>query len=337
MANALTHRSIIADLKQKVYQPVYFLMGEEPYYIDLIANYIEEKVLDDSEKDFNQTILYGNDVDILAIVDHSKRFPMMAERQVVIVKEAQHLSRQIEKLEAYLKDPSPTTLLVICYKYKTIDKRKSFGKFLSQSGFLFHSEKIKDWNLPEWISGYTSSKGYKISSKNSVLLSEHLGNDLSKIVNELDKAFINIERGGEITAEVIERDIGISKEFNNFELNNALARKDILKTNRIITHFSSNPKNHPLVLNMSMLYNFFSKILAYHYTADKSQNNLASALKVHPFIIKEYQLAAKNYSARKALNIISLLREYDMKSKGFNNSSTTDAELLKELVYKILH
>ena len=338
----MTFEQILSDLKNKVYHPVYFLMGEEPYFIDVVTDYIAENILDESEKGFNQTILYGRDTDALTIISQAKRFPMMANHQVVIIKEAQSI-RNIEDLLPYIKNPLKSTLLVICYKYKTLDKRKKFTKEVGENAILFESKKLYENQIQSWINIYLKEKGYQINPKASLLLTEFLGTDLSKIANELEKLMLNIpaESNGSalltITAEHIEENIGISKDFNNFELHNALGTRNILKANQIINYFAANPKNNPLVVTISLLYSFFSKTFAYHHIKDKSKNNVASMLKINPFFVKDYDIAAKNYNINKLTSVISHLREYDTKSKGLDNATTTDGELLKELVYKIMH
>ena len=327
---------ILTNLSKKVYQPVYFLMGDETYFIDEICDYMVNHVLDESEKEFNQTILYGKDTDVATIISESKRFPLIGTHRVVIVKEAQHI-RKIEGLEVYLEQPQPSTILVICYKYKTLDKRKKFTKELAKKNVLFESKKLYDNQIPDWIQNHLSKHKYSIHPKAAFLLSEYLGADLGKITNELDKLMLVNKKGQEITSDIIERNIGISKDFNNFELNNALGKRDILKSNLIIKHFAANPKDNPLVVTIGVLFGFFQKILLYHTLKDKSKKNVASTLKVNPFFVRDYELAARNYPKGKLVKIISYLREYDLISKGVNNNSVSEGELLKELIYKILH
>jgi DNA polymerase-3 subunit delta len=331
----MTAQQIISDFKKKNYKPIYFLMGEEPYFIDEISDYVAENVLAEHERDFNQTILYGKETNTLSIISEAKRYPMMAERQVVIVKEAQNIN-DLDKLAPYVEKPQTSTILVLCYKYKTLDKRKSFTKLLDKHAILFDSKKLYDNQLPDWIAQYLKEKGYSIQIKALHMLVEFLGNDLSKITNELGKLMIIVPKGKEISADDIERNIGISKEYNIFELQKALGQKNILKANQIVFYFGANEKDNPLVMVVSALYTYFSKLLAAHYAEDKSPNGLAVALKVNPYFVKEYQQAAKNYSANKIKNIFSYLRETDMKSKGVDNVSASDGELLKELVFKIL-
>lgn len=311
-------------------------MGDEPYYIDKIADYIEKNVLDESEKSFNQTVVYGNDTDVHQVIDAAKRYPMMSNYQVVMVKEAQQL-KKIEELDSYLDNPLNSTILVLCHKYKTIDKRKSFAKKLATKGVLFESKKLYENQIPDWINKYVLKKGYKISPPTTMLLSEYLGNDLSKIENEVSKIIINLKKGDEITTDDVEKYVGISKDFNFFELNKAVGIRDIKKANNIVHYFSKNPKDHPIVVTIGMLYAMFSKILMLHYTMDKSPNNLASILKVAPYFVKDYQIAARNYNGNKTVQVISLLRTYDLKSKGVGNVSASEGELLKELIYKIMH
>jgi DNA polymerase III subunit delta len=334
--NTFSFESILTDLKNKVYYPVYFLYGEEPFFIDAISDSIEKNILTDLEKEFNQTIIYGKDTNVPTLVSYARRFPMMANYQVIIVKEAQDLDK-IEELAGYMDNPLSSTLLVLCYKYEKIDRRKSFYKSVEKSGVLFESGRLYDNQIPEWISNYVRKHGYAISAKASALLSEFLGADLAMIVNEISKLMINLAPGQEITDEYVERNIGISKDFNVFELQKALSKKDVFKANMIINHFASNPKDNPLVKIIPILFNFFSKILIFHHLADKSRNNAASALSVNPFFINDYQLAANNYKPARIAMIISLLREYDLKAKGVDNVSATDGELMKELIFRILH
>ncbi|MFH1320437.1 MAG: DNA polymerase III subunit delta [Bacteroidota bacterium] len=332
----MTFKQILSDLGNKVYYPVYFLMGEEPYFIDVITNYIAEKVLAENEKAFNQTIIYGRETDVLSIVSQAKRFPMMSNHQVVIIREAQTV-RNIEDLLSYVENPLKSTLLVICYKYKTLDKRKKIAKKLIENGVLFESKKLWDNQVQEWISAFLKEKKYQINPKASLLLTEFLGTDLGKIVNELDKLMLNIPPQTEITTVHIEENIGVSKDFNNFELHKAIGSRDIYKANQIVNHFAANIRNNPLTLTLASLCSFFSKTLSYHYIKDRSRNNVASVLNINPFFVRDYEISAKNYNIGRLVNIISHLREYDAKSKGLGNSTTTDGELLRELMYKILH
>lgn len=332
----MTYEEIISNLQKKIYHPIYFLMGEETYFIDKISDYIADNVLAEAEKGFNQTILYGKDTEPNTIIDNARRFPMMSNYQVIIVREAQNI-KKIEDLETYAKNPLNSTILVINYKYKTLDKRKTFAKLIDQKGVLFESKKIYDNQLPAWISSYLKNQQYSITPQAAAMISEYLGADLGKVANELDKLIISLPAGTQITPDHIERNIGISKEFNVYELQNALGERDLLKANRIINYFGSNPASNPVPVVISSLYSYFSKILNYHFLEDKSQNNVASVLQVHPFFVKTYVAAAKNYNIKKLVEIVSILREYDMKSKGFGNTSTSPADLQREMIYRILH
>lgn len=329
---------ILSDLKNKVYKPVYFLMGEEPYFIDEISDFITKEVLTDDEKVFNQVILYGKDIDAVAIIDASRRFPMMARYQVVIVKEAQNI-RNIEELIHYVEKPLKSTILVVNYKYKTLDKRKKlYSSIEKHGGAVLSSDKIYEDKVPGWISKYLTQRGYAIAPEASAMIAEFLGNDLSKVVNELNKLLITMPANSKkITADMVEKNIGISKEFNNFELQKALVARDVLKSNRIIDYFEKNPKDNPMVLTISSLFSFFTKVFTYHFLKDKSKGAVASALKINPYFVSEYELAAKRYGPPKLVEIISLLREYDLKSKGVGNSSASDGDLLKEMIFRILH
>ncbi|MCK4662194.1 MAG: DNA polymerase III subunit delta [Bacteroidales bacterium] len=332
----MTYEQIFRDLKNKIYQPVYFLMGEEPYFIDKITDYIINNILSEAEKPFNQIILYGKDVDIPAIITTSRRFPMMANQQLVVVKEAQ-VVKNIDDLILYINNPLKSTILVINYKYKTLDKRKKLYKALLKTEAIFESKKIYENKIPQWIEEYLKDKKYSITPGASVLLAEYLGSDLQRIVNELEKLTIILTENSKITPEHIEENIGISKDFNNFELQNAIVNRDILKANRIIDYFSKSPKEHPIIITITSLYFYFSKVLSYHFIKDKSRKNIASVLSINPFFVQDYEKAAKKYSPNKVAKIISLLREYDTKSKGIENVSFSHEDLLKEMLYKIIH
>ncbi|HKK43227.1 MAG TPA: DNA polymerase III subunit delta [Bacteroidales bacterium] len=334
---AVTYEEIIADLKNRIFKPVYFLAGDETYYIDLISDYIEEKVLPEADKSFNQIILYGDDTSIPAVIDTARRFPMMSTHQVIIVKEAQTL-RKLEDLVIYLEKPLMSTILVFCYKYKTIDKRTKLYKMLDKHDAYFESPKIRDYLIPGWIERYLMSKGIKTDPNASAMLTEYLGTDLHKIVNELDKLLITLPADNPvITTTLIEKNIGISKDYNNFELQKAIGEKNVFKSNMIVHHFAANTKDNPITLTLASLFGFFTKLLTYHYLTDKSKNNVAAALRINPFFVKEYELAASKYNVSKTIKIISLLRTYDLKSKGYGDPGTDQGDLLKELIFKILH
>jgi DNA polymerase-3 subunit delta len=336
---AAEYLRILGDLKKRIYKGVYFLQGDEPYYIDLISDYIEENVLNEAERSFNQVVIYGDDSDPGTIINTARRFPMMSTHQVVIVREAQYL-KGIDDLVNYIKHPLESTILVICYKYKKLDRRTALYKAMEKEKRveLFLSEKLRDYKVPAWIESYLAEHNIETEKNVPMILSEYLGADLGRIVNELDKLLISIPAGTRrITAGDVEEKIGISKEFNNFELQNALGRRDIAKAGRIVHHFEHNQKDNPFVVTTATLFTFFRKLLIFHFTNDKSKNNVASVLGINPFFVNDYALAARNYDARKCIRIISLLREFDVKSKGVGNSSSSDGELLKELIYKILY
>ena len=328
---------IMSDLRNRIYKQVYFLAGEEPYYIDAITDFIEEKVLTEAEKAFNQIVLYGEDTTVASVTETSRRFPMMSNHQVVIVREAQSL-KKIEDLAYYVEKPLSSTILVIDYKYKTLDKRTRLYKLIGNNAVYFESNRLRDYQVPAWIEKHLMVKGIRISPDASAMLTEYLGTDLGKIANELTKLLITLPAGKPvITTDLIEKNIGISKDYNNFELQKALGEKDVYKATMIVRYFADNQKDNPVNLTIASLFSFFSKLLTYHYMGDKSRNNVAAALKINPFFVKDYEAAASRYDARKTIRIISLLRTYDMKSKGYGDLSSPPGDLLKELVYKIMH
>lgn len=327
---------IVDDIKQGKLKPIYFLMGEEPYYIDKISDFIEDSILDESEKGFNQIVMYGRDVSVDEIVSSAKRFPMMADHQVIIVKEAQDLSRTIDKLESYAANPQPSTILVFNYKYKKLDKRKKVYKAIAKSGLIYESKKLYENQVGDWIVKVLRGKKYSIEPKASQMLVEFLGTDLSKISNELDKLTSVLPAETIISPEHVEENIGISKDFNNFELRKAVGNKDVVKANRIITYFSQNPKSNPLVMTISLLNSFFTQMLLYHGLKDKSKASVARALGVNPYFVDDYVTAARNYPMRKVSQIIGVLRDADVKSKGVG-ANQTQGDILKELIFKILH
>ena len=332
----MKYREIITQINNKFYHPIYFLTGEESYYIDKVSNHIIKNILNDEEKVFNETIFYGKDTDTNTIISESKQFPFGSQYRTVIVKEAQDI-RNIEKLETYIENPNPSTILVICYKYKKIDKRKSFGKNLSKKTVYFESKKLYENQVPSWIKNYVKDLGFTIDDKSSKILSEYLGTNLSKISNEVKKLVLNMKKGENITLEIIEENIGISKDFNIYELQSALGDKDILKSNKIIKFFSENPKNHPFVFVLSSLFSYFQKLMIYNNLTDKTKGNVSQSLGINPFFVDSYRSASKNYPPKKLFYIFKYFKEYDLKSKGINNQSTKQNELLRELIYKILH
>ncbi|MBN9285501.1 MULTISPECIES: DNA polymerase III subunit delta [Flavobacterium] len=328
---------IIKDIKAGDIKPIYFLMGEEPYYIDKLAGYIEDNILSEDEKGFNQMVLYGRDVTVEEIVSNAKRYPMMADRQVVIVKEAQELSRTIDKLESYAENPQPTTVLVICYKYKTLDKRKKVTKVLDKAGVVFESKKLYENQVGDWLKRVLSGKGYQIEPKAAAMLVEFLGTDLSKISNELDKLAIILPKGSTITPKVIEENIGFSKDYNNFELRKAIGEKNQLKAYQIADYFAQNPKDNPLVVTTGLVFGFFSQLLQYHGLKDKNPANVAKVLKVNPYFLKDYDVAIKNYPMKKVSQIVAILRDVDVKSKGVGANALPQHDLLKEMLVKIFN
>ena len=328
--------TIVSDIKKGNLKPIYFLMGEESYYIDKISDFIEETVLDEAEKGFNQQVMYGRDATIEDIVGAAKRYPMMAERQVLIVKEAQDLSRNIEKLVSYAENPQPTTVLVLNYKYKKLDKRKKLYKVIAKSGLILESKKLYENQVSDWIRRVLSGKNYQVEPKAAQMLVEFLGTNLSKISNELEKLMLILPEGTIISPTHIEENIGISKDYNNFELRKAVGEKNVVKANRIIAYFAENPKNNPLVMTISLLNSFFTQLLLFHSLDDRSKNSVAKMLGVNPFFVDEYFLAARNYPMRKVAQVIAFLRDADIKSKGVGANQTNE-DVLKELLFKILH
>ncbi|WP_178985437.1 DNA polymerase III subunit delta [Winogradskyella helgolandensis] len=330
-------KQLVAAIKKGDLKPIYFLMGEEAYYIDKISDYIEDNVLDETEKGFNQMVLYGRDVTIDDIVSNAKRYPMMAERQVVIVKEAQDLSRTIEQLVQYANNPQPSTVLVLNYKYKKLDKRKALYKAINKNGgIVFESKKMYENQVADWIRRVLASQNYNISPKAAQMLVEFLGTDLGKIDNELKKLKIVLPEGTQITPDHIEENIGISKDFNNFELRKAVGQRNVLKAHQIAKYFAENPKDNPIVVSVALLFSFFSQLLHLHGMSDRNPRSVASALKVNPYFVNEYLDAARNYPMKKVSYIIGLLRETDVKSKGVGANAIPQGDLLKELLVKIL-
>lgn len=328
---------IVNDIKAGNIKPIYFLMGEESYYIDKLSDYIEENVLSEDEKGFNQTVLYGRDVTIEDIVSTAKRYPMMAERQVVIVKEAQDLSRTIDKIESYVENPMPSTVLVICYKYKTLDKRKKVTKLLAKNGIVYESKKLYENQVGDWIKRVLAGKKYSIEPKANAMLVEFLGTDLSKINNELEKLQIILPKGSTITPHHIEENIGFSKDFNVFELRKAIGDKNQLRAYTIADNFAQNPKDNPMVVTTSLVFSFFVQLLKYHGLKDKNPNNVAKVLGVNPFFLKDYDIALKNYPMRKVSQIVGSLRDIDVKSKGVGANALPQSDLLKEMLFKIFN
>lgn len=328
---------IVNDIKAGNIKPIYFLMGEESYYIDKLSDYIEDKVLSEDEKGFNQTVLYGRDVSIEDIVSTAKRYPMMSERQVVIVKEAQDLSRTIDKIESYAENPMPSTVLVICYKYKTLDKRKKVTKLLAKNGIVYESKKLYENQVGDWIKRVLAGKKYSIEPKANAMLVEFLGTDLSKINNELEKLQIILPKGSTITPHHIEENIGFSKDFNVFELRKAIGDRNQLRAYTIADNFAQNPKDNPIVMTTSLVFSFFVQLLKYHGLKDKNPSNVAKVLGVNPFFLKDYDIALKNYPMRKVSKIVTSLRDVDVKSKGVGANALPQSDLLREMLFKIFN
>lgn len=334
----MTFEQIVTNIKKKQYAPIYLFMGDEPYYIDYLTDLLLESVIPEEEKDFNQTVVYGSETDVPSVVNFCRSFPMMSDNQLVVVKEAQNL-KKIEDLEVYAKAPLQSTVLVINYKGGNLDKRKKLYATIEKNGVVLESKKIPDYKIPAFVNTLCISKGLTVDAKSAQMLTDFLGNDLSKLVNEIDKLALSLPSNDKrITAELIERNIGISKDFNNFELLKAVISRDILKANQIATYFENNPKNNPLIVTLVVLFNFYSNLMVCYWAKDKTENGIAQELGFrNSFQAKDYVVALKNYNAFKCMEIISLIREYDGKCKGVGNSSSTDGELLKELLFKIMH
>lgn len=328
---------IINDIKAGNIKPIYFLMGDEPYYIDKLTEFIESSILTEDEKGFNQMVIYGRDTTIDDVISNAKRYPMMADRQVVVVREAQELSKTIDKLESYIENPQTTTVLVFAYKYKTLDKRKKLPKLIEKSGVLFESKKMYENQVGTWITRVLQGRGLTIEPKANAMLVEFLGNDLSRISNELDKLQIILPKGSTITAKDIEVNIGFSKDFNVFELQNALGSKNQVKAYQIAQYFADNPKDNPMVVTTSLIFSFFIKLLKYHGLKDKNPKNVASVLGVSPFFLKDYDVALRNYPMKKVSSIVATLRDVDNKSKGIGANSLSTHDLLKEMLVKIFN
>jgi DNA polymerase-3 subunit delta len=332
----MDHKLLLKEIRNKKFEKIYFLHGEEPYFIDVLTKAIQDNALEESERDFNQSILYGKDAEVLSLISELKSYPMMAERRLVILKEAQYF-KAIEQLESYLENPANSTIFVICYKYKTFDARKKTLKNALKNGVVFKSEKVKEYQLAEWIQQYIKTTGYEMTSKACMLLIESLGNDLGRIVKELEKLAVLIEKGTIINENHIEENIGISKDYNVFELTNAVANKDNLKALKIVDYFEHNPKAADLVFVISNLFKFFSQIMRIHFLPNKSREAVARALGVHPFVAGELTNAKNKYDPRKIAANIALIHEYDLKSKGVGNTSATQGELMREMVYQLIH
>lgn len=329
-----TAQSIINDLKSGKVQSLYFLMGEEPFFIDQVSTYFETALLPEAARGFDQTVVYGKDTTIDMLVSNAKRYPMISDRQLIIVKEAQNLSRTIEQLLPYVKQPQPSTTLVLCYKYKSLDKRKALYKALSKQHIVLDTKRIYDSKIPAWISSHLQNKALQITPKAAHLLAEFLGNDLAKITNELGKLELVVGEDRNITPEIIEHNIGISKDFNNFELQNALANGNQVKAYQIVQYFSKNSNQHPIVLTIATLYSFFSKIMTLHTVDSQNPQTMAKAIGVNPYFLKDYTMASRHFPMRRISGVFETLRLMDVKSKGVD-ANLSPKDLYQELLFRI--
>ena len=334
----MTYEQILADIKKRVYYPIYFLMGEEPFFIDTISDELENTILGEAERSFDQVVIYGSDVDnAKEIMSQARAFPMMGDHLVIIVKEAQNV-KDIESLADYLDKLPPTTILIINYKYKKLDKRRALAKYIDKKGVLFESKKLYDDNIPAWITKYLASKKYNITPKATQMLADFLGNDLHKVRNELEKLMVAVPATKRIDDADVEYNIGISKDFNIFELQKAIGSKNLVKATQIINYFGDNPNDNPIFMTIVVLYGYYTKLLKLHFSKDKSKNTLATVLGVNPFFVNDYLEAARNYSWVDCMNSIAVLREFDMKSKGYNSTSdVSQKELYREMLYKLVN
>jgi DNA polymerase-3 subunit delta len=335
--------ALISDFKNNKYAPVYFLQGDESYYIDLVSDYVEEHALDESAKGFNQIIMYGRDISVQDVINNARRFPMMSERQVVIVKEAQSIqdfSKETGQklLEDYIKNPTPSTILVFCYKYKKLDGRKALTRLMLKNAIVVTADKIRDWELPRWIQDYVESRGHKITDKAVRMLAENIGTDLEKVSNEVSKILINFKDDSvHIDDQLVDKYVGINKDYNTFELQKALVYRDVLKANKIINYFGDNPKEHNIIPIVAFLFSFYTKVLSLHAHKATTVSDIKGILRKPDFVAREYMNAMKNYPLPVLINCIHALREADKKSKGIGYSNLNQGQILKELVYKLLH
>jgi DNA polymerase-3 subunit delta len=334
----ISHEELLVSFRKRDFKPIYFLMGEEPYFIDLLSDFLEKEVLTEDEKEFNQTIVYGKETNIDNIINLAKRYPMMSQYQLIVVKEAQHI-KSYENLSFYLQNPQQSTILVFCYKYGTLDKRKKVVSNIAKVGVVFESKKLYENQIPSWIVAESKKIGLSVEIKAANMMAEFLGTDLERIKGEIKKLLIIAQQNqtNTITPDIVERNIGISKDYNVFELQKSLGKKDILMANQIVDYFKKNKKNNPIVVILPVLFNFFANVMIYHSLTDKSQYNVASVLKINPYFANDYAIAAQNYPKEKVLKIIHYIREADAQHKGIGNVSTDEGEILRLLVFKILH
>ncbi|MCH7412283.1 DNA polymerase III subunit delta [Belliella sp. R4-6] len=333
---------VIKDLKAGKYAPIYFLQGEEPFYIDEITDFIEKNAIPEHEKGFNQTVMYGKDSQMSSVIGNARRFPMMADRQVVIVKEAQNIPNLGKEdtdtlLLNYIQNPLPSTILVFAHKYKVLDGRKALSKELDKKAILVKSEKVPEYKLAAWVENYITLKGHKIDNKTATLLAESIGNNLEVMTNEIGKMLINFTEKTQIDSSHVHKYVGINKDFNNFELTKAIGVKDIIKANKIVHYFGQNPKGHPLIPMIALMYNYFSKIAITHDMKGASDADLARKLGVNPYFVKEYTIAAKNYHLGKVIDAFEYIKEADLRSKGVDANGMDESQILKELIFKIMH
>lgn len=339
---AIDFRTILSEVSEKKFKPVYFLQGEEPYYIDLISNYMIDHVLEEDQRDFNQNVIYGQDTDVRKVIDLARSFPMGSQYRLVVVKEAQKMPA-VDDLSLYLQKPMPSSIIVFCYKGKKLDARKKITKDLEKEKSLYTFDKLYDNQVPDFVESYLREKGMAIEPKAKLMIAEHLGNDLQKVANEIDKLMVSKPADCKsITCDMVERNIGISKDFNAFELVNALFARNVQKCNLIALQMAKS-KSFSIIPTITTIFNSFSNLMVYHYIPNvpgmnyKSEKDVAAELKINPFFVKQYTAAATNFKPRKTMEIISLLRTYDAMAKGVGNASADDGELLKELIFKILH
>lgn len=332
----MTYEALMKDLKAGKIKPLYLLEGEEDYFIDRAADFFEKSLLSETEKEFNLTIFYGRDADWAAVLNACRRYPMFSERQVVMIKEAQGM-KTLEKLEPYLNNPLGSTILVITYKHGKLDGRTSFKKLMEKCGIILSTKRLYDNKIPDWIKGYATAQGHDITQKACMLLTDHIGSDLARQSNEIDKLLLNLPKGKKIDEDDIEKYVGISKEFNIFEFQKALGAKDLPKLIRIINYFTSNPKAAPAPVLFTVLYGFFSKVYAIVHMSSRSDKDLASELKIPPFFLSDYLNAARVYRLAGVERVLLLLHEYNLRMIGVNDAGTDDGELLKEMIMRILH
>lgn len=334
----LSCNDILKEIQARHYSPIYYLMGQESYYIDVISDFIANHILSESEKEFNQTIVYGSDVNVSTIITMARRYPMMSEYQVIIVKEAQNL-KNIDELIYYLQKPLSTTILVICHKNGVLDRRKKLVAEIQKTGVLFEAKKLKDAQLPTFISSYVARKGIKIDPKSTAMLSDSIGTDLSRLVSEIDKLLITLPQSQKcITPELVEKNIGISKDFNNFELQDALMERNVFKANQIVNYLAESQKNNPIQITLGVLFNFYANLMLAYYAPERTEAGIAAYLGLRsPFMAKNYLKAMQQYTGKKVMQIIHDIRYCDAKCKGVYNSSTNSGDLLRELIFNILH